>query len=503
MKLTDLEKNIFSTLLAKAKQHAPNTTLRAAGGWLRDKLLEIDSHDIDIAVDNISGQEFVKLMTSHFTVIKSNPDQSKHLETTMATIFGVPIDFVQFRKEVYEDSRIPTITTDNVTPAEDASRRDFTINALFYNLHTEEIEDHCGGLEDLKNKTLRTPLDPKKTFLDDPLRILRGIRFAAKYNLSIDPAMIEAANHPEVQTAFKTKISQERIWREMVGVYEVDGFKRGFLLGPNPVLACRLMKDMGIRDLLFTLTDEEKKLLGVKQDETAHWDQDQNSKYHNLTVWEHTLAAMGHLVRFAKEDDIDKDHPQPENEEIVRILSVLFHDIGKCDLCYRQLKDDGTFGYHGHAESSAKTVEYLLDARLKAPKDIITRVEAMAFHHMRIHIIEDKPSKTVLRRILKDIGDDWKNLVYHSLADNMGKIGAEEDKKYKAMIPTFEMLKNENGGGTKPKRPIDGHVIMTELNLKPGPLVKVVTNALDEALLENPNMTSDEAIAFIKTVTVQ
>lgn len=499
MELTEKEKEIFNFLLRKAKK-SPNTTLRAAGGWVRDKLLGIESHDIDIAVDNISGQAFVRLLAEKFTVIKMNPDQSKHLETTMATVLGTPIDFVQFRKEIYEDSRIPTIVTDQVSPEEDASRRDFTINAMFYNLHTDSVEDYYGGKKDLENKFLRTPLDPKKTFLDDPLRILRAIRFAAKYGFELDSAMIDAARSPDVQEAFLKKVSPERIWREMGGVLEADGFKKGFLLGPDPVLACHLMKEMGIRDLLFTLNDAERTLLGVSQDETAHWDQDQNSKYHNLSVWEHTLSAMGHLVRVAKEDNIDYGHASPEIEQLVRMLSVLFHDIGKCDLCSRQVKEDGTFGYNGHAESSAKMVEYLLDTRLKAPKDLIARVKAMALHHMRVHYIEGKPSKPVLRRILRDIGDDWKNLVYHSLADAMGKTGASEDPKYRNLIPVFAAVKVENGGGTKPKRPIDGHVIMAELGLKPGRQIKIVNDALDEALMENPLMTAEEAIVLIKTV---
>lgn len=500
MKVSEFEQPIFDRLLRVAKEKAPSTTLRAAGGWVRDKLMGIDSHDIDIAIDNMSGQDFARLVTENVTVIKSNPDQSKHLETTMVSIYGTPIDFVQFRKEIYDDSRIPTIVTDEVTAFDDASRRDFTVNALFYNLHTGEVEDHCGGLKDLEERVLRTPLPPQKTFLDDPLRILRAIRFAAKYGFSVDAEMIEAANLPEIKEAFLTKVSSERIWREMVGVYEDSGFKRGFLTGPNPVLACQLMKLMGIRDLLFTLSDSEREALGVRQDETAHWDQDQNSNYHNLTVWDHTLCAMGHLLRVAKEDNIDEGHSSPETEEVVRILSVLFHDIGKCDLCSRQVKEDGTFSYNGHSDSSAKMAEFLLDQRLKAPKEITARVKAMAQNHMRIHYVEGTPRKPVLRRIMVDIGEDWKNLVYHSLADAMGKTGAEEDPKYRLMVPIFKNLKVENGGGTKPKRPIDGHVIMKELNLKPGRLIKVVTDALDEALLENPAMTAEEAVELIRTV---
>ena len=302
----------------------------------------------------------------------------------------------------------------------------------------DKVEDLTGhGVEDLQKGILRTPLDPVVTFLQDPLRILRAIRFAAKYGFELDDTLIQAARNSRVQKTFLDKLAHERIWKEMVGVQETEGFKRGFLTGPDPARAARLMNVLGIRDLLFTLSDEEKKMLGVKQDETAHWDADQNTPHHNLNIWEHTLEAMKHLANIAKDSKIDEGKENGEVEEAIRHLSILLHDIGKCDLCSRQTKEDGTFSYLGHAESSAKIAEHILDKKFKAPKDITQRVRNIIYNHMRLHVLEDHPSDSALRRVMKEMGDDWQNLVYHSIADAMGKLGAIEDPKYRALIPRF------------------------------------------------------------------
>ena len=166
----------------------------------------------------------------------------------------------------------------------------------------------------------------------------------------------------------------------------------------------------------------------------------------------------------------------------------------------RQTKEDGSFSYLGHAASSAKMVEYILDQKFKAPKEITQRVRNIIYNHMRLHVLENNPSDSSLRRILKEMGNDWQNLVYHSIADAMGKVGAVEDPKYRNIMQRMLQLKLEQGGSTKPKRPIDGFVIMKELNIKPGPRIKEITDALDEALLENPAMTAEEAIKLIKTI---
>uniref|UniRef100_A0A2P2KV24 Uncharacterized protein MANES_18G102400 n=1 Tax=Rhizophora mucronata TaxID=61149 RepID=A0A2P2KV24_RHIMU len=187
IELTEIEGKIFDRLLNTLRHFNLSTVLRVAGGWVRDKLLGKDCYDIDIAIDNMLGSEFVDKVREYLLsngeeaqgvgIIPRNPDQSKHLETARMRLFDLWIDFVNLRCEDYsENSRIPTMKFG--TAEEDAYRRDLTINSLFYNINTSSVEDLTGrGIADLKTGKIVTPLPPKATFLDDPLRVLRAIRF--------------------------------------------------------------------------------------------------------------------------------------------------------------------------------------------------------------------------------------------------------------------------------------------------------------------------------------
>jgi len=196
---------------------------------VRDKLLGKSNDDIDIAIDTMSGVEFAENIRLHLEgergaavkvcVIKANPDQSKHLETATMKVCGFEIDVVNLRTETYHgDSRIPVTTLGTAT--EDAHRRDFTINSLFYNIHTGLVEDYTGaGVSDLLTRHLiRTPLPPKETFLDDPLRILRAVRFAVRFGYRISDNIIEAAADTETRAALSVKVSRERIGKEVEGM---------------------------------------------------------------------------------------------------------------------------------------------------------------------------------------------------------------------------------------------------------------------------------------------
>lgn len=207
--------------------------LRWAGGWVRDKLLGIDSHDIDTAINNMTGEAFALRMAemsrlpdvqqAHslspddvgrlYTVAK-NPEKSKHLETASVKLCGLDVDFVNLRKETYTDaSRNPQVEFG--TAEEDALRRDATVNALFYNLMTERIEDFTGGIRDMQAKLIRTPMEPFQTFTDDPLRVLRLIRFASRLEFSIDPGVEAMMGDARVLEALKLKISRERVGIEI------------------------------------------------------------------------------------------------------------------------------------------------------------------------------------------------------------------------------------------------------------------------------------------------
>ncbi|KAK6531224.1 CCA tRNA nucleotidyltransferase, mitochondrial [Arthrobotrys megalospora] len=255
--LVDVAKSIDST----TPQSEP-TVLRITGGWVRDKLLNGKSHDIDIGINNMTGFEFAshlnKVLTSNVEKynipaksihkIESNPEKSKHLETATTKILGLDIDFVNLRSETYsDDSRIPQMQFG--TPTEDALRRDACVNALFYNLMTQQVEDFTErGLSDLSARVLRTPLPPVQTFKDDPLRVLRLIRFASRLSFTITPDVEKAMQIPEIKTALKQKISRER-----VGV-EVEKM----LYGEHPFEALDIIERLGLGECILNVPELTK-----------------------------------------------------------------------------------------------------------------------------------------------------------------------------------------------------------------------------------------------------
>jgi tRNA nucleotidyltransferase (CCA-adding enzyme) len=270
--LTAVEANLKRLLLDVASfienhptsKGAAPLVLRFSGGWVRDKLLNKDSKDVDVAIDKMTGYQFGLKMQEYLNVpgnarkynddpankrgaaakiskIEANPDKSKHLETATTKVFGLEIDLVNLRKETYtEDSRNPQVEFG--TPEEDAMRRDATINAMFYNLNTSSVEDLTGkGLEDLKNGLIRTPLDPVETFTDDPLRVLRLIRFASRFGYDIDGHAQSAMKRDEIKKAFMAKITRERVWQEV----------EKMLKGRDPKNALEYIDSLGLYQVVF------------------------------------------------------------------------------------------------------------------------------------------------------------------------------------------------------------------------------------------------------------
>ncbi|KAF7046608.1 hypothetical protein CFC21_055628 [Triticum aestivum] len=226
LELSKEEEKIFLQLLDVVRHYRLGTTLRVAGGWVRDKLLGKQPTDIDIALDNITGQDFSEKVDAYLKsigegdkkrgtkVIPCNPDKSKHLETAKTYMFDREFDFVNLRSEKYaESSRIPTM--EGATPEDDAHRRDLTINSLFFNINDNIVEDFTRrGIDDLIKGLIDTPLDAKATFLDDPLRVLWAIRFAARFNFTLSDRLKEAASE-KVKLELACKISKERVGKEI------------------------------------------------------------------------------------------------------------------------------------------------------------------------------------------------------------------------------------------------------------------------------------------------
>ncbi|KAJ6787316.1 hypothetical protein PWT90_09131 [Aphanocladium album] len=239
---------------------AEPVVLRWAGGWVRDKLLGSASHDIDVAINTMTGGQFTEHLRAHCQkpdvvaahnlvagdigsphTVARQPDKSKHLETAILRLFGLDLDFVNLRKETYaEDSRNPQMEFG--TAEEDAVRRDATINALFYNLNTEEVEDFTGGLADMEKKIIRTPLEPLQTFKDDPLRVLRLVRFSSRLDFTIEEQTRSVMADESVMDALKVKISRERVGQEL----------EKMLQDKHPRLALQLIDDIGLYHAIFT-----------------------------------------------------------------------------------------------------------------------------------------------------------------------------------------------------------------------------------------------------------
>ncbi|RBA20498.1 hypothetical protein FPRO05_08943 [Fusarium proliferatum] len=274
VQLTSKEQQLRHLLLDVAKDidesgKAPEPiVLRWAGGWVRDKLLDIQSHDIDVAINAMTGTSFAQAMCdyceqpeamSKYSIgpaaigslhnVARNPEKSKHLETAMVKMFGLDLDFVNLRKETYtEDSRNPQMEFG--TAEEDARRRDATVNALFYNLHDDRVEDFTGGLADMEAKIIRTPLEPFQTFMDDPLRVLRLVRFASRLQFTIDASTRRFMADPKVLEALRAKISRER-----VGV-ELEKMLKG-CCRDHPFEALQLIHELQLFHAIFTDPTQE------------------------------------------------------------------------------------------------------------------------------------------------------------------------------------------------------------------------------------------------------
>jgi len=503
IQLTSDEKEIISILNDVVNKKAPNTTLRIVGGWVRDHLLGIHSNDIDIMIDNMKGEDFAKLVTEYLGsksahTIRSNPEKSKFIATSKAFIplsSGTiqEIDFAMARQEVYHDnSRIPDIKI--ATPEEDAMRRDLTINALFYNLKTRQIEDFTGkGIQDLITNTIRTPQDPLKTFKEDPLRILRCIRFSSKYNFSIDSQTYEAMKDPSLKEDIRKKVSKERIGEEI----------KKMLKGANPFNAIMLLKDTGLFSELVNEALKGSKYEGKMSD----LDMNQDNPNHKLNLWEHSMQVVYNVIEKYKDTE--------EEKKITMILSALFHDLGKL---YKDIQikkdstdeypshDKGYMSYVGHEKESAEITKLILKFLKLEP--YIQQVSELARHHMEPHSLvrSDSAGQKALRKFIRRCGElslNWLDVFNLAVADAYSKskdIDPSVIQDYKSLesklneaLLSLSVKENE-----KIKPILDGNEIMNILGIKPGPQMKDITDFVKELKDENPDISKEEAAAKVK-----
>jgi poly(A) polymerase len=438
IKITHKEIKEISDLALKL-----GTDAYLVGGYVRDTILGIESTDIDIMVigDAIAfGESVAKHFKTGLSAIYKN------FGTALLNLKDLKIEFASARKESYHrDSRKPVVLPSNLE--EDLSRRDFTINALAVKLNGKgEVTDLFNGLDDLKNRIIKTPLDPEKTFDDDPLRMLRAVRFASRFNFSIENNTFEAL--AKYKDRLKDKIvSQERISNEFLQILE----------SPVPSVGLNLLFLTGLMDLVFP---EVSGLAGV----------DQRKDYHHKDVFYHTLQVV--------------DNTAKKTNKIWLRFSALVHDIAK-PKTKRFIEGTG-WTFHGHEEFGARMMKKIFD-RMRFPINQLAYVEKLIRLHLRpIPLASDDVTDSAIRRLAADAGEDLEDLLILCRADITSK-NPEKMKKFMnnyAKVEKKIVEVQEKDQLRNFQSPVRGDEIMEICNLIPGRTVGTIKKAIEEAILE-------------------
>jgi poly(A) polymerase len=434
--------------------------LYMAGGYVRDTLLGRDSKDVDFVVDGDarSGLAAAEFIAKKLGVYK--PDSNPVIfptyftaKLTVPTPSGkIDVEFVAPRKEKYTPgSRKPEVAAGELK--DDVMRRDFTVNSLLQNLHTGEILDMSGrGRKDLEQKMLDTTGDPAVIFGEDPLRILRAVRFAIKYNFKLPMHMIR--NIKKFAGDLKN-ISNERINDELSKI----------LLLNRPSRAFKLFKITGILDVVMP---ELSQLVRLKQ-----------NAYHSKDAWGHTL------------DVLDASSP-----DLIKRLGALFHDIGKAAT---RTEKNGKIQFIGHAQVGSEIAKTVM-RRLKYPNDLINKVSDIVKYHMDLKSAGADASQlkdSTLRKFIFRVGHNLEDLLDVMHADNVSHSEAASMPDQIARIRE-KIQQMDVNDILKTQSILNGTEIM-ELGAK-GPLIAQIKDRILTKVLENPAFTRAEAVQVARNM---
>lgn len=453
------KKGIFKVLAETAEK--TNTEIYVIGGFVRDIYLNRPSKDIDIVVlgNGIAFAEKVgqKLKTNVAVFKNFGTAMLKHndLESVLE------IEFVGARKESYRaNSRKPIV--ENGTLEDDQLRRDFTINALAISLNKAnygEVVDPFNGLEDLTNKLIRTPLDPVVTFSDDPLRMMRAIRFATQLDFKIDQTAIDAIKSQKERIKI---VSKERISDELNKI----------ILAKKPSIGFNYLFDTGLLELIFP----------------------QMAKLHGVDV----IKGKGHKDNFYHTLQVLDNICETTDDLWLRWAAIL-HDIAKP--ATKRFEEGHGWTFHGHEDKGARMVPQIF-AQLKLPlNEKMKFVQKLVLLHLRpIVLAQDTITDSAVRRLLFEAGEDIDALMLLCNAD----VTTKNEYKIKKYRNNFELVKQklkdveERGQLRNWQPPISGNDIMQTFGLQAGKEVGILKNAIREAILEGDITNNyDEAFSYM------
>ena len=422
-----------------------NSETYAVGGWVRDQLLNRTCKDIDFVCVG-SGIELAQ---------KAAQKIDKNLHVSYFKNFGtaqfrwndLDLEFVGARKESYDrNSRKPIV--EDGTLEDDQNRRDFTINAMAISLNKNsfgELLDPFKGVKDLEDKLIRTPLDPDITFSDDPLRMMRAIRFATQLDFKILPETFDAIKRNKERIKI---ISQERITDELNKI----------ILANTPSIGFILLEECGLLEIIFP---EFQKLKGVENYE---------GKGHKDNFY-HTLQVLDNITKTT-------------NDLWLRWAAVL-HDIAKPPT--KKFVEGTGWTFHGHEVLGSKWVPKIF-GRMKLPMgNEMKFVRKMVYLHLRpIALTKEEITDSALRRLLFEAGDDIENLLMLCEAD----ITSKNREKVKRYLMRFEVVREklkeveEKDQVRNFQPPVTGELIMQTFGIGPSREIGVIKEEIKEAILE-------------------
>jgi len=420
-----------------------NIKVFAVGGFVRDIILGRERNDLDILVIG-SGIDFAKSVADKLGINSVN--YFKNFGTAHFDFDNMNIEFVGARKESYDRNTRKPIVEDG-SFEDDINRRDFTINTLAISLNKNDfgkLIDTYNGFADIENKLIKTPLDPFKTFDDDPLRIMRAFRFASQLNFNVDESIMTAVKEMRKRLSI---VSQERITDEFLKILE----------SPKPSIGLKLLFDSGVLEIVFP---EISIMAGV----------DQRKDYHHKDVFLHTLQVVDNICS--------------ETNSVWLRFAALVHDIAKPPT--KKFVEGIGWTFHGHEELGARMMKKIFH-RMKFPLNQLEYIQKLIRLHLRpIALAKEEVTDSAIRRFVVNAGEDLEDLIVLCRADITSKNPIKVEKyldNYERVMQKVRDVK-ERDKLREFQSPVRGEEIMQICNLKPSRKVGEIKTAIEEAILD-------------------